>query len=140
MNWGWKRQYRRNALKNAKAWQFLEVWLITRGNAPEDYRWLCSGVAAWEDARYLTRFTQEFVDRLLMLKRNGEALDVVARRLTDDPAFRPKSAAATLDIARIAASGGMPRVARMLLADFPTRFAGDPSVVFAEALGRQLGP
>ena len=69
-----------------------------------------------------------------------EALDVVARRLTDDPTFRPKTAAATLQIARIAAAGGgTPRVARTLLADFPTRFSGDPSVAAATALARHLG-
>ena len=57
-------------------------------------------VAAWGDPRYITRLTEDYVDRLLTLKRNGEALDVVAARLADDATFRPKSAAATLQIAR----------------------------------------
>ena len=122
------------------AWQLLQTWLAARGNAPDDYRWLCGRVASWGDPRYMTRLTEDYVDRLLVLKRNGEALDVVARRLTDDPTFRPKTAAATLQIARIAAAGGgTPRVARTLLADFPTRFAGDPSVAAAAALARHLG-
>ena len=122
------------------AWQLLQTWLTSRGNAPDDYRWLCGRVAAWGDPRYITRLTEDYVDRLLALKRNGEALDVVARRLTDDPTFRPKSAAATLAVARIAAAGGgTPRVARTLLADFPTRFAGDPSIAAADALARHLG-
>jgi hypothetical protein len=57
--------------------------------------------------------------------------------LSTDPSFRPKSAAATLRIARIAAAGGgTPRVARALLADFPARFAG---VAAAAALARHLG-
>jgi hypothetical protein len=125
---------------HTQAWQLLQTWLTARGNAPDDYRWLCGRVAAWDDPRYITRLTEDYVDRLLALKRNGEALDVVARRLTDDPTFRPKSAAATLQIARIAAGGGgTPRVARTLLADFPVRFAGDPSVVAADALARHLG-
>jgi hypothetical protein len=65
---------------------------------------------------------------------------VVSARLIDDPLFRPKSAAATLQIARIAAAGGgAPRVARTLLADFPARFADDPSVAAATALARHLG-
>jgi hypothetical protein len=42
-------------------------------------------------------------------QRNGEALDVVTARLIDDPAFRPKSAAATLQIARIAAAAALAR-------------------------------
>ena len=75
-----------------------------------------------------------------MLKRTGEALDVVAARLADDAGFRPKTAAATLQIARIAAAGGgTPRIARTLLADYSTRFTGDPSVAAAEALARHLG-
>jgi len=126
---------------HTQAWQLLQAWLTARGNAPDDYRWLCGRVAAWGDPRYITRLTEDYVDRLLALKRSGEALDVVARRLTHDPTFRPKSAAATLQIARIAAAGGgTPRVARTLLADFPARFAGDPSVVAADALARHLGP
>lgn len=122
------------------AWQLLQNWLAARGNAPDDYRWLCGRVASWGDPRYMTRLTEDYVDRLLVLKRNGEALDVVARRLTDDPSFRPKTAAATLQIARIAAAGGgTPRVARTLLADFPARFAGEPSVAAAAALARHVG-
>jgi hypothetical protein len=126
---------------HADAWQLLQTWLTARGNAPDDYRWLCGRVATWGDPRYVTRLTQDYVDRLLTLKRNGEALDVVSARLTADPSFRPKSAAVTLQIARIAAGGGgTPRVARTLLADFPARFAGDPCVTAANELARHLGP
>jgi hypothetical protein len=71
------------------AWQLLQTWLTARGNAPDDYRWLCGRVAAWGDPRYVTRLTEDYVDRLLALKRNGEALDVVSARLTDDPPFAP---------------------------------------------------
>jgi hypothetical protein len=125
---------------HTQAWQLLQTWLAARGNAPDEYRWLCARVATWDDPRYLTRLTEDYVDRLLALKRTGEALDVVSARLAHDPSFRPKSAAATLAVARIAAvGGGTPRVARTLLADFPTRFAGDPSVVAATALARHLG-
>jgi hypothetical protein len=125
---------------HTRAWEHLQVWLTSRGNAPDEYRWLCGRLATWEDPRYVTRLTEDYVDRLLTLKRNGEALDVVASRLLDDPAFRPKSAAATLQVAQLAArGGGRPGVARALLADFPARFAGDPSVAAAAALARHLG-
>jgi hypothetical protein len=123
---------------HTRAWQELQTWLAARGNAPNDYHWLCARVATWGDPRYLTRLTEDYVDRLLLLKRTGEALDVVARRLADDPSFRPKSAAATLQIARLATGGGTPRVARLLLADFATRFAGDPSIAAAADLSRRL--
>ena len=38
-----------------------------------------------------------------------------------------------------AAGGGTTRVARTLLADYSTRFAGDPTIAAADALARQLG-
>ena len=122
-----------------RAWEQLQTWLSSRAHSPEDYRWLCARVKSWGDPRYITRLTEEYVDRLLTLKRNGEALDVVAARLADDATFRPKSAVATLQLARLAAAGGSSkRVARLLLADFSTRFAGDPCVPAAAALAQQL--
>jgi hypothetical protein len=124
---------------HTKSWQVLIDWLKSRGNDPEDYRWLCGRVATWDDPRYVTRLIQEQVDRLLTLKRTGEALDVVAKRLSLDPGFRPKSAANTLDIAQLAArGGGVPKVARLLLSDFAARFAGDPRVAEATALAHHL--
>jgi hypothetical protein len=123
-----------------KCWQLLTDWLKSRGYTPDDYRWLCQHVLSWDDPRYITRLTEDYVDRLLTLKRTGEALDVVAQRLAVDQRFRPKSAAATLAIAKMAVSGGgTPRVARALLADFGTRFAGDPHVAEAQALAHRLG-
>jgi hypothetical protein len=122
------------------SWQILEDWLKSRGNTPEDYRWLCERTLSWDDPRYITRLTEERVARLLTLKRAGEALDVVARRLNLDPNFRPKSSADTWSIAQLAArGGGAPRVARALLADFATRFAGDPHLPAALLLQEQLG-
>jgi hypothetical protein len=124
---------------HVRAWEQLQAWLTARGNAPDEYRWLCGRVATWEDPRYVTRLTEDYVDRLLVLKRNGEALDVVAARLIHDPAFRPKTAAATLQIAQLAAiGGGKSGVARALLADFPARFAGDPNAAAAAELARHL--
>jgi hypothetical protein len=125
---------------HVKSWQVLVDWLKSKGNEPDDYRWLCERAASWDDPRYITRLTQELVGRLLTLKRTGEALDVVAKRLSVDSGFRPKSAADTLSIARLAArGGGAPRVARALLSDFAARFAGDPRVAEANTLAHQLG-
>jgi hypothetical protein len=128
------------ASAHIKAWQTLKDWLTSRGHAIEDYRWLCEHVSSWDDSRYINRVTEDYVDRLLILKRTGEALDVVAKRLSVDQSFRPKSAADTLAIAQMAVrGGGVPRVARILLGDFAARFAGDPRVMVAEALARHLG-
>lgn len=135
----WEAYGKLRAGSHVQAWDMLQKWLVSRGNAPEDYRWLCGRVASWGDPRYVTRITQDYIERLLALKRNGEALDTAARRLADDPSFRPKTASATLQIAQIAAGGGgQSRVARALLADFPERFAGDPCVAAAATLARHL--
>jgi hypothetical protein len=129
------------AASHIKSFQMLEDWLKSRGNTPEDYRWLCERTVSWDDPRYVTRLTEEYVARLLTLKRSGEALDVVAQRMNLDPTFRPKSAADTLNIAQLAArGGGASRLARILLSDFAARFAGDPLVTTAVALQDHLGP
>ena len=36
---------------HTQAWQQLQTWLTARGNAPDDYHWLCGRVAAWGDPR-----------------------------------------------------------------------------------------
>ena len=129
------------AASHIKSFQMLEDWLKSRGNAPEDYRWLCERTVSWDDPRYVTRLTEEHVARLLTLKRTGEALDVVAQRVNLDPSFRPKSAADTLSIAQLAArGGGASGLARVLLSDFAARFAGDPLLSTALALKDHLGP
>jgi hypothetical protein len=127
------------ANSHVKSWQVLSDWLESRDRAPEDYRWLCERTAAWDDPRYVTRLTEDLVARLMTLRRIGEALDAVAQRLSIDPNFRPKSAAHTLSIAQLAArGGGNPRIARILLADFAVRFAGDPRIQVADALNSHL--
>ncbi len=123
---------------HANAWQILQDWLGERGKDPQDYRWLCERLAAWSDPRYAARMTQETIDRLLVLRRNGEALDVLAARLRVDPEFRPKTAAATFALAGIAARGGAKGLARRLLADFAVRYAGDPAIPAAGRLAREL--
>jgi membrane protein implicated in regulation of membrane protease activity len=125
---------------HANAWDMLQSWLASRGHAVEDYRWVRDRVVSWNDARYADRLTQEYVERLLAAKRDGDALDAVRERLQSDKAFRPKSAAATLHIAKLAAGGGGARgVARVLLSDFGERFAGHPLAASAAALARHLG-
>jgi hypothetical protein len=125
---------------HVKSWQMLVDWLAGRGSTPEDYAWLSSRVAGWDDSRYITRLSEDRVARLLTLKRSGEALDVVAERLRVDPKFRPKAAADTFAIAEMAAhGGGKPRVARALLSDFAARFPGDAHAAAAGSLARQWG-
>jgi hypothetical protein len=126
---------------HVKCWEVLQRWLSEHGHAVDAYPWLCESVASWDDPRYLNRLTEELIERLLMLKRTGEALDLVAKRLRLEPAFRPKTAASTLSIAQLAArGGGAPNVARALTSDFAARFPGDPRTPVAAALAQHLQP
>lgn len=128
------------ANQHIQAWEKLQAWLQARGHAIEDYHWLCERAAAWGDPRYVTRLTEEYVERLLRAKRTGEALEAVAARLRADSSFRPKSAASTLKLAELAArAGGRRGVARTLLGNFAERFAGDPLLASANALKLDLG-
>jgi hypothetical protein len=77
---------------------------------------------------------------LLVLKRNGEALDLVRERLAADPDFRPKTAAETLALARLADRGGVKPVARRLVADFAQRYPGAVGTELAAQLARELAP
>jgi len=125
---------------NGEAWKILQDWVARRGYEPEDYRWLTAQVTPWPDPRFATRMAQEYVARLLVLKRNGEALDLVRERLAADPDFRPKTAAETLTLARLADRGGAKPVARRLVADFAKRYPGDVGGQLAAKLARDLAP
>ena len=122
----------------ARSFRVLSEWLHSRGNQPEDYARLCKAVSNWKDEAVISRLAESRITRLLELRRSTEALTVVAERLTVDPRFRPASAADTLSLAQIAARGGAPRIAGVLLSDFGVRFAGDPRVPVSEALKRRL--
>jgi hypothetical protein len=125
---------------HTKAWAQLQDWLGSRGHAIADYHWLCGHIVHWHDDRYVNRLTEDYLEKLVILKEFGRALDVVRERLDRDPAFRPKSAAVTLRLAELAAQGGgLPRVARTLVADFDTRFPDDPGIGAARALAERLG-
>jgi hypothetical protein len=125
---------------HTKAWALLQDWLAARGHAIADYHWLCEHVVHWPDRRYSNRLTEEYLEKLLLLKEHGRALDVIRQRLDQDPSFRPKTATATLRLAELAAQGGgLPRVARTLVGDFQARFPDDPGVGAARALAERLG-
>jgi hypothetical protein len=125
---------------HVKSWELMQNWIVSRGNEPHDIGWLCERVASWDDPRYVTRFTEEHIGRLLELKRTSEALNALRARLKLDPKFRPKTAADTLSLAQLAAhGGGAPRIARELVSDFAARFPGDPRLATADALAQHLG-
>lgn len=127
--------------EHIKAWAMLQDWLASRGRTIADYHWLCERVSHWHDPRYSNRLTEEYLERLLALKEHGLALDALRQHWARDPSFRPKTAAATLRLAELAAQGGgQPRLARALVGDFDRRFPDDPGVGAARALAEKLGP
>lgn len=121
-----------------RSWRVLSEWLMSRGDRPEDFGWLSANISNWQDGSVMARLTEARVARLLALRRSAEALKVAVQRLRLDPRFRPSSAADTLSLAQLAARGGAPRVAGILLSDFGARFSGDPRVAVSEALKRRL--
>lgn len=121
-----------------RSWRVLSEWLRSRSDQPEDYAWLSSHVAGWQEKTVIARLAEARIARLVALRRSTEALTVAAQRLSMDPHFRPLSAADTLSLAQIAARGGAARIARILLSDFGARFPGDPRVAVSEALKRRL--
>jgi hypothetical protein len=125
--------------QHVKAWELLQRWLAEHGNAVDAYPWICDSVAGWGDPRYLRRLSEDHIERLLTLKRTGEALNLVATRLRADPSFRPRTAASTLTLAQLAVGGGgAPSVARTLTSDFAARFPGDPRTPVATSLAQHL--
>jgi hypothetical protein len=122
-----------------RSWRLLANWIKSRGKRPEDYAWLTSRIADWNDARIAIRLTQERVARLLALERGGEALKVAADRMALDSRFRPRSAADTLVLAQLAARhSAMRPLAAILLSDFALRFKGDLRTALAEKLRQRL--
>jgi hypothetical protein len=126
------------AAQHLAAWSTLSGWLDARRHRLEDYEWLIERVTPWPDGRYLSRLTEECIERLLAANRNGDALQVMDRALRHNRQFRPKTPASTLRMAHIAAMGGSPKLANVLLADYAQRFPGDPNVGAAAALMQRL--
>ena len=124
--------------KHTVAWKILTDWLESRKHRLEDYAWLCQRVESWGDDRYRMRLTQEYLDKLLAANRNAQALSVIEQALRWNRSFRPKSGETTLRLAHIAASGGAPKTARLLVEDFASCFAGDPNMRAAETLLARL--
>jgi hypothetical protein len=126
------------AAQHVAAWNTLTAWLETRQHRFEDYDWLIERITPWPDGRYLTRVTEDYLDRLLAANRNKDALVVADRALRHEPAFRPKTPASTLKLAHLALSNGAPMLARSLIADYGQRFPSDPNVRAAQSLLTRL--
>ncbi len=128
---------------HTRAWELLQIWLASHGNDAARL------LLAVRPGRHLgrpalpdPRSPRTTSSGCWSLKRNGDALDVVARSPRRRPSpFARNPPPPRLQIAHIAvAGGGADRGWRALCS--PTlrqRFAGDPGIPAAAALARHLG-
>lgn len=124
--------------KHVAAWKIITDWLSARNHRIADYAWLCQRVETWGDARYRTRLTEDFLEKLLTTNGTGQALDVLTRTIRRDRNFRPKSGQSTLRLAHVAAAGGSPKLALLLVEDFAARFPDDANIGAAGVLSSRL--
>lgn len=125
--------------RHTDAWRLISNWLDSRGHQTADFEWADSHTVSWEDVRYWKRLSHEHLERLLADNSTGLALRVVEHALPRAPTFRPKTSASTLRLAQVAATGGAPNVARILLSDFDVHFPNDPNIRPAHVLAERLG-
>ncbi len=125
---------------HVKSFQMLEDWLKSRGNAPEDYRWLCERTLSWDDPRYVTRLTEE-------LRRTPSDAEAHRRSIgRGGPTIEPGSDLSAqvgggyLAIAQLAArGGGAPRAGPHPALGLRRALRGRPPRAAALALKDHLG-
>ncbi len=83
-------------------------------------------VRLWPNTMVAMRLSQDVVARQLAAGDQTGALQTTSESLTQNAAFRPAGAVATLRLASLAKSGGRLRTVTALLSDFGTRFPDHP--------------
>ncbi len=124
--------------RHPDAWSMISDWLKSCNHRSEAFQWAADRMASWDDSRYWVRINQEQLDHLLSINATSQALATLELALRRDSSFRPKSAGSTLRLAQIAATGGAPGIARIVLSDFGNRFPDDPCTEPARMLGKRL--
>lgn len=124
--------------RHLDAWIMISDWLKSRNHRSEDFEWAAERMVTWEDHRYWVRMNQEHLDHLLAANATSRALSAAERALRRDKSFRPLSASATLRLAQIAATGGAPGIARIVLSDFESRFPDGACAEPARMLAKRL--
>lgn len=128
-------EYRSGSLTNVLA--TIQERISACGTPIDEYAWMLERASAWPNPKLAHRLAQDLLPLLLAARRNGEALDVVQRRVSADPGFRPATAGQTITAALLARSAGNTALARLLVSDFEARFPDDPTPGSVEQL-RQL--
>lgn len=106
----------------ADAWSEIERWLLAhcpdaadhRPRMHQEYPALIESAERWGDHRIADRLTNDYLGRLLAARENGRALDVLERRVTTNPDFRPAQPAHAARLRELAALAGKRALHRLL--------------------------
>lgn len=129
-------QWRGGAQGNA--WKTVSAQFEQSADPLAELRWLYARIAQWPDPRLANRLARELLPRLLAMRHNGEALDMVRARLRTDGDFRPQTSNDLLSLIRLARDAGDRPTARALLRDFERFYPQDAGQPAAALLTRQL--
>ena len=121
-----------------EALQAAQNRLAASGHSLDEYAWLCEALLRWPDRRLASRIAQDYLSRLLAVKRYSNALTVAHHHIDADPEFRPATSADLIRLAYLARDGGDRKLARALLVDFERHYPGDDTAPLAAELSREL--
>jgi hypothetical protein len=110
--------------KPLEGWQEIHTWLQAQrpGDDPADNpvrerEALLAIAQHWGDVRAADKLTNELVELYFSQRETGRALDVVEKRLTTNPKYRPGNAAHTVRLAELAGAAGKRALRRQLVPD-----------------------
>lgn len=109
-----------NALRlgrSADSWGLLQRWIAKHahgGRTHAEYAALLDSTLSWEPHVVGDRLVCEYLTRLLALKENGRALEVLERRLATNPRFSPQQAQQCTRLRELAALAGKSALGRHL--------------------------
>ncbi|HTV77420.1 MAG TPA: hypothetical protein VMF03_04140 [Steroidobacteraceae bacterium] len=117
--------------RRSEAWAHLEQWM--RRHCPDghpftEYHCLLEATCTWDDPLIGDRVANEYLERLLVHKETGLALEALQIRLTSHPAFCPSTPGLAGRLADLAGLAGRRTLSRQLKANAAAQ-ATDQSAV-----------
>lgn len=116
----------------ADAWREIERWIARHCPDPAsdpshmntEYPALIASAERWDNPCIADRLTSDYLAWLLGRRENGQALEVLERRLAASPRFRPAQPAHAARLRELAALAGKRALHRALGTDGPAETAG----------------
>ncbi|MGH8259490.1 MAG: hypothetical protein ACREUG_07340 [Steroidobacteraceae bacterium] len=113
--------------RTADAWSEVEQWIgrhcSEAGRGPArthvEYPALIESAGKWDNPAVADRLTSDYLARLLALRENGKALEVLEQRLAVNPLFRPAPPAQSARLRELAGLAGKRALQRTLTMDPP---------------------